>query len=97
MEYIKYTKEEALIISKDFIKDVIILQKKYGLTLNSDTGDIYLSFKFKKPKNSHWGTISLGWDGDGSEIKVTEKTEQEVLKQQALAKLSKKDREVLGL
>jgi hypothetical protein len=41
----KYSKEEAIKIANDFIKEVNSLEKKYNMTFNSDTGDVYFSFK----------------------------------------------------
>ena len=93
----KYSKEEAIKIANDFIKEVNSLEKKYNMTFNSDTGDVYFSFKTTE-KNKVWDTISLGWDGDGSGIKVIEHVKlKEKLKEQALSKLTDEEREVLGL
>ncbi len=66
----KYTKKEAIDVSNEFIKEVNKLEKKYSMTFNSDTGDVYLSYKTKE--KDKWDTISVGWDGDGSGIKVIE-------------------------
>lgn len=93
----KYSKEEAIKIANDFIKEVNSLEKKYNMTFNSDTGDVYFSFKTTE-KDKVWDTISLGWDGDGSCIKVVEMIKQnEKLKEQALSKLTDEERKALGL
>lgn len=93
----EYSKEEALKKAKEFISEVNELEKKYNMSFSSDTGDVYLSFKTKEPFVV-WDTISLGWDGDGSGIKVTEEAKmKERIKEQALNKLTAEEREVLGL
>jgi hypothetical protein len=93
----KYSKEKAINIANDFISDVNKLEKKYGMTFNSDTGDIYLSFKTTE-KDKVWDTISLGWDGDGSGMKVIETTKmKQKIREQALSKLTDEERDVLGL
>lgn len=93
----KYTKEEAIEAANNFISEVNKLEDKYNLTFNSDTGDIYLSFKTKE-KDKVWDNISLGWDGNGSGIKVIEEFKiKEKIKEQALSKLTDEERKVLGL
>ena len=93
----EYTKQEAIKIAKDFIKEVNKLEKEYGMTFNSDTGDIYFSYRSKE-KNKVWDHVSLGWDGDDSGIKVIEETKiKEKIREQALNKLTDEEREVLGL
>lgn len=97
----EYTKQEAIKVASEFIAEVNLLEKKYNMSFNSDTGDVYLSFKCKGEEKTYPDTISLGWIGDGSGIKVMEKTKealrQEALKQEALNKLTLEEREVLGL
>lgn len=97
----KYTKEEAIKVANDFITEVNKLEKKYNITFNSDTGDVYFTFKTKVNFCQYhlvWNTISLGWSGDGSGIKVIEESyNNEKLKEQAISKLSKEEREALGL
>lgn len=97
-EVIKYSKEEAIAIeiAKDFIREVNELEKKYNMSLNSDSADIYLSFKTKE-SGAFWDTVSLGWVGDGSGIKVTEEVKiAEKIKEQALSKLNDEERRALG-
>lgn len=92
----KYSKEEAIKMANNFIKEINRLEKKYNMSLNSDTGDIYLSFKTTE-KNKVWDSISLGWHGDGSSIKVIEEIKmKEKLREQALSKLSFEERDALN-
>lgn len=93
----KYTKNEAIEKAKEFIEKVNKLEEEYGLSFNSDEGDdIYLSFKSKEDKK--WDYIKLGWKGDGSGIKVMEVIkDKEYYKKQAISKLTKEEREALGL
>lgn len=92
-----YTKIEAIEKAKEFIEEVNLLEKKYNLTLSSDTGDVYLNFKTKQV-GKVWDTINLGWVGDGSGIKVTEVLKDDkYYKEKALSKLSEKERKALGL
>ena len=90
----QYTKEEATVVANKFITELLLLQIKYGLTLNSDTGDVYFSYKSSEGKV--WDSIPLGWDGDGTGIKVKEDSAENI-RQSALAKLSKIEREALGV
>ncbi len=93
----KYSKVEAIENAKEFIKKVNELEKEFGLTFNSDTSDIYLSYKTKE-EVPFWGSVKIGWIGDGSGLKVTEIIkDSDYYKQQALSKLSKKEIEALGL
>ena len=67
------------------------------MTFNSDTGDVYLSFK-SNDDDKVWDSISLGWKGDGSGIKVIEEIKiKETIRQSALDKLTEAERELLGL
>jgi len=50
----KYTKVDAIIMAHDFVKGIKELEERLGLSLNSDTGDVYLSFKLKNSKEV-WG------------------------------------------
>ncbi len=93
----EYSKEEAIKIANVFIEEVNRLEKKYDMTFNSDTGDVYFSFRTTK-KDKVWDTISLGWEGDGTSIKVIETIKmKEKLKEQALSKLTDEERDALGL
>lgn len=92
----EYSKDEAIKVSNDFIKEVNELEKKYSMTFNSDTGDVYLTFKSSE-EGKYWDTISLGWDGDGTGIKVTEKYKNESIRVKALSKLTDEERKILGL
>jgi hypothetical protein len=93
----KYTKNEAIIIANEFIQEVNKLEKKYNMKFNSDTGDIYFSFESTE-NGKYWDTISLGWNGDNSGIKVIEAfNEKEKLKQSAIAKLTDEERKALGI
>jgi hypothetical protein len=91
MEYIK---KEAIQKSKDFLKELKKLEKKYSLTLNSDSGDIYLSFK--NIDESKWDSVKIGWKGDNSGIQVMEKTDEDKRKE-ILEKLTEKEKKLLGL
>ena len=94
----KFTKEEAIIAADAFLKEVIELQNKHGLSFNSDDGDIYLSFKVKNPTGNHWDHVNIGWTGDGSDLRVTEVIkDDEYYKKQALEKLSPEELKALGL
>jgi len=92
----KYSKEEALKVANDFINEVNLLEKKYNMTFNSDTGDIYFSFKTSE-KDKIWDHIDLGWIGDGSGIRIIHKTKEEKIKEEALSRLTNEERKVLGL
>lgn len=92
----EYSKAEAIRISNDFIKEVNELEKKYGMKFNSDTGDVYLTFKTTED-DKYWDTISLGWNGDGTGIKVIEKPKSEKIREKALSKLTDEERRELGL
>jgi len=96
---ITYRKEYAIEVAKLFLEEVQELEKKYAMNFNSDTGDIYLSFRLElNAEKKVWDTISLGWDGDGTQLKVIEEEKQkEILKQQALEKLTPEEKEALGL
>jgi len=97
MSKLEYNKPEAIKASKEFLKKVIKLQEEYGVSFNSDTGDVYLTYKSSE-EDRHWDTIEIGWKGDGSPIKVTEKLkDKEFYKQQALSKLSDEELSALGL
>lgn len=101
MDYTKeYTKEEAIKVAMNFMNEINKIEEKYSMSFNSDTGDIYLSFK-SKDKDKYWDSISIGWDeedGDGDDsIKVTEVSRKKKLKKEALSKLTDEEREVLGL
>ncbi len=93
----KYSKNEAIESAKEFIKKVNALEKAYGIKFNSDTGDIYLSYKLKEGDRI-WDSVKIGWAGDGSGLKVTEIVkDSDYYKQQAISKLSKEEIEALGL
>lgn len=93
----EYTKKEAIAVAKKFIAEVNKLEKKYNMTFNSDTGDVYFSFK-SKDEGKVWDNISLGWDGNGSGIKVIEEIKnKEKIRQSALKKLTKEEQDVLGI
>ena len=91
------TKDEAITASEELIKKINKLEKEYGLSFNSDSGDVYLSFRLE---GKHWESVELGWIGDGS-ISVTETREiKENEKKDALAKLTEptdEEKELLGL
>jgi hypothetical protein len=92
----KYTKEEAIEKANEFIKEVNELERKYNMTFNSDTDDVYLSFKTSE-RNKVWDSVKLGWEGNGSGIKVTEKSKIDKIKENALSKLTDEEKEILGL
>jgi hypothetical protein len=97
MEYNKlYTKEEAIQNAKIFLAEVKKLEEKHSLSFNSDTGDIYLSFKKNHTGGDQWGHVKIGWEGDGTGLKVKEKTLEDK-KKKALSKLSEEDKKLLGL
>jgi len=90
-------KKAAIRNSKLFLEDLENLQNEHGVNINSDSGDIYLSYKDKYTKYSSgwkWEYIDINWIGDGTELKVmTELTAKEI----ALSKLSEEDKVVLGI
>ena len=91
------TKKEAIENSKLFLMDIHTLENKYGVSLGSDDGDIYLTYKTNNVDN-YWGTIDIGWDGDGTPLNVTETEEYTTrLKTKALEKLTEEEIEALGL
>jgi len=93
----RYTKNEAIQIAKNFLEEIKKIEKEYNMFFNSDTGDIYLSFETKK-ESSNWVTISIVWIGDGTGLIVTESIkDQEYYRKKALKKLSRKEKESLGL
>lgn len=92
-----YTKNEAIKASKEFLKKVSSLEEEYGLSFNSDTGDIYLSYRTEED-NKYWDTVKIGWKGDGTGLKVFSKVKDDnYYKEKALSKLSEKEKEALGL
>lgn len=92
----KLTKEEAIDASIKFLEEVRLLEEKHGVSLNSDTGDIYLSYKNADydvnyaSSNKVWDSVKIGWEGDGTGLKVLEKKNDDI-KKQALAKLTQED------
>lgn len=91
----KYNKQEAILIAKEFIAEVNKLEQKYKMNFNSDTGDIYLSYQSNED-GKYWDSISLG--GEESIIEVVEEIRiKEKLKEQALAKLTIEERDALGI
>ena len=94
----KYTKNEAIIKSNEFIKDLIVIQEKYGMTINTDH-NIYLSF-LEKDKDGYvqYGSVDVGWEGDGTPIKVLDVIKDtEYHRKSALSKLSGDELSALGL
>lgn len=91
----RYTKEEAINNSKLFIEELLKLQEKYSLRIASDTGDVYISYQ-SSDTNRVWGNIKIGWEGDGSNLKVIEKTKEDKIIE-ALSKLSDEEKKLLGL
>jgi hypothetical protein len=75
----RYTKEEAINNSKLFIEELLKLQEKYSLRIDSDTGDVYISYQ-SSDTNRVWENIEIGWEGDGSSLKVIEKTKEDKIK-----------------
>jgi hypothetical protein len=45
----KYNKEEAVNVASNFLEELKILEKKYGMIINTDSDDLYLSSKLKNP------------------------------------------------
>jgi hypothetical protein len=66
-----YNKSEAIEVSKKFLKEVRLLEEKYGVSFNSDSGDIYLTYKSDED-GKVWDNIKIGWEGDGTGLKVME-------------------------
>jgi hypothetical protein len=98
MEYKKtYTKEEAIQHAENFLAEVRKLEEQYSLSFNSDREDVYLSFKKNHTGSDQWGSVKIGWKGDGTGLRVMEKEFLEDKKQKALAKLTEEDKKVLGL
>jgi hypothetical protein len=97
MEYKKtYTKEEAIQHAEKFLAEVRKLEEQYSLSFNSDTGDVYLSFKKNHTGSDQWGHVKVGWEGDGTGLKVMSKKKTDKVAE-ALSKLSEEDKKVLGL
>ncbi len=95
---LKYTKEEAIKTANNFMFEVNKLENRYNMSFNSDSGDIYLSYKTKDKLFKVWDTIDLGWDGRGTGIKVIETyNDDNKIREIALSKLSDREKEVLGL
>ena len=59
---ISCTKEEANKNANLFLKDIFALEKKYNMSLNSDTGDIYFSFKNEL---NRWDSVKIVWSDSG--------------------------------
>lgn len=94
---IKYSKLEAIDSAKEFIGKVNKLERQYGLSFNSDTGSLYLSYKTKEG-TPVWDSVKIGWKGDGTGIKVTEEVkDSDYFRKQALSKLTPEEIELLGL
>ncbi len=97
-----FTKEQAIDNAELFLVEVKKLEEKFSMSFNSDTGDIYLSYKpyegvdLEYNKRKHWDTVKIGWIGDGTGIRVMEKKE-DYKKVIALAKLTDEEKELLGL
>lgn len=66
-----YNKSEAIEASKEFLKELQVLEEKYGVSFNSDTGDVYLTYKTNED-GKFWGNIKIGWEGNGTGLKVME-------------------------
>jgi len=95
----RYNREQAIEAANEFIKKVNKLEEEYALTFNTDH-EIYLTYKKQEPgSESHWGYINLGWDGDGSGIKVTDvyKDAYTLRREEALSKLTEEDKQILGI
>ena len=90
----KYTKEEAIVVANSFIEELRILEEKHSMSVNADE-DIYLSFQSSKT-NEHWGYVKIGWEGDGTGLKVLDNVKKEKINK-ALSKLSDEEKELLGL
>ncbi len=96
----KYTHKNAIEAANEFIDKVNKIEQEYGIKLNSDTGDIYLSYKKENPgEGNEWHHINLHWVGDGSGIKVKDvyKDEKTLRREKALSKLTEEDKEILGI
>ena len=91
----KMNKQEAIQNAEKFLAELKKIEKTYGLSINSDTGDIYLSFKSSDEKV--WDTVSIGWLGDGSGLRVMEEHKKNKKREEALSKLSDEEKELLGL
>ncbi len=66
-----YNKLDAIEASKEFLTEVRMLEEKYGVSFNSDSGDVYLTYKTNED-GKVWDNIKIGWEGDGSGLKVME-------------------------
>jgi septum formation topological specificity factor MinE len=60
-------------------EELLKLQEKYSLRIDSDTGDVYISYQ-SSDTNRVWENIEIGWEGDGSSLKVIEKTKEDKIK-----------------
>jgi hypothetical protein len=103
----KYTDEKATEQAKLFIDELHKLEKKYDLSVNSDRGDIYLTYLAETEDfcdessgkiftQKKYGHVNLYWVGDGTSLQVKDETKAN-LKKQALEKLTQEEREALGL
>lgn len=95
----KYTKRKAIHAAKYFLAEVHQLEKRYGMNFNSDSGDIYLTFKTTEKATlafSDWGHINIGWVGDGTGLQVVDSDIDEI-REAALSKLTDEECEALGI
>ena len=96
MHKTKYdTKSEAIKKANEFLQKVKKLQNEYGLSFNSDTGDVYLSYQTTNTSKI-WDSVKVGWKGDGSGIMVMEKSNEDYMKS-GLKKLNPQERKALNL
>lgn len=96
MEYSKkYTKDEAIDKADEFLNELRALEEKHSITINSNRGDIYLTYQSSE-QGVFWGHVKIGWDGTGTGLRVLE-TKESDKKANALAKLTEEERKLLGL
>ena len=87
-----YEKQNAIRVAKQFIEEVRKLESKFSFSFNSDSGDIYLSYRTAE-KGKVWDKISIDWID--TKLSVTEKTNAEII-DEALSKLTEEERKALG-
>ena len=92
MAKIKLTKKEAIKNTELFLEEMHKLEDEYGILLSSDEGDIYT--QYLSSEENGWKSIEIGWDGDGSPLKVMEEIDHKSI---GLSKLTEDEKEALGL
>lgn len=98
----QYLKNDAIKEAEKFLSEIRKIEEKYSFQFNADSGVFYLTYKTVEGEldqtQPYWGSVAIGWSGNGSGLKVTEIVkDNEYYKQQALSKLSDEEKKALGL